>query len=439
MGMNIIAIIFVFSVLVIIHELGHFMAAKLMGVRVEKFSIGFPPKLFGKKWGDTEYCISAIPLGGYVKMSGMLDESLDTETTGAAYEFNSKPVWKRMVIIFAGVLMNFILAVVILTTLNYVKGETILPGTEIGGVGQDGVVQKIGLKKGDIIKSINGVKVNSWNELQHQFLNNLNQDIVFSIVRDSARLELYYNQEWFSEERGELIDIAWMPSARAGNIRPDMPAYEIGLKKGDLITEIEGEPIHNWMDLRNIISVHAGDSISISWRRGDRNYNAIIVPAEFDEGTDSLGNVIKTGKIGIEYYIEYKPVTLVNATMNGFSSAINLIALNTRALWWVISGTKSAKDIIGGPIMIAKLAGDAAEAGWEQLWYFIAALSAILAFFNILPIPALDGGHFVLLGIEAIIRRPLSVKTKLTIQQIGMAILITFIIFVLYIDVKKLF
>ena len=135
MGFSFLAIIFVFGLLVLIHELGHFLAAKWMGVRVERFSIGFPPRLFGKKIGDTDYCISAIPLGGYVKMSGMIDESMDTETTGADYEFNSKPVWKRFVIIIAGVVMNFFLAVFILSALNFARGEKVTPYTEIGIIG----------------------------------------------------------------------------------------------------------------------------------------------------------------------------------------------------------------------------------------------------------------------------------------------------------------
>jgi regulator of sigma E protease len=151
MGITILAIIFVFGILVLIHELGHFLAAKWMGVRVERFSIGFPPRLFGRKIGDTDYCISAIPIGGYVKMSGMIDESMDTKLTGADYEFNSKPVWKRMIIIVAGVVMNLLLAILVLTILNYVQGEKITPFTEIGIVGSEGISQRIGWVKSDTV------------------------------------------------------------------------------------------------------------------------------------------------------------------------------------------------------------------------------------------------------------------------------------------------
>ena len=155
MGFSIIAVIFVFGLLVLIHELGHFLAAKWMGVRVERFSIGFPPRLFGRKIGETDYCVSAIPLGGYVKLAGMIDESLDTQTSGADYEFNSKPVGKRIVIITAGVVMNFLLAIFVLTLLNFFTGEKIIPSTEIGGVGKSGIAIKVGFKVGDTIKAIN--------------------------------------------------------------------------------------------------------------------------------------------------------------------------------------------------------------------------------------------------------------------------------------------
>ena len=165
MNFSFLAIVFVFGLLVVIHELGHFLAAKWMGVRVERFSIGFPPRLFGKKIGDTDYCISAIPLGGYVKLSGMIDESMDGQVTGADYEYSSKPVWRRVIIITAGVVMNFILAILILTIVSYTKGEVVYPSTEIGNMGEQGIARKIGFQVGDKITAIEGVSIGTWNEI----------------------------------------------------------------------------------------------------------------------------------------------------------------------------------------------------------------------------------------------------------------------------------
>ncbi len=438
MEYNFLAIIFVFSFLVFFHELGHFIAAKLMGVRVDRFSIGFPPRLFGKKIGDTDYCISAIPFGGYIKMAGLIDESLDESTTGAEYEFNSKPVWKRIVIITAGVVMNFIIAILILSILNYSNGKSIIPVTEVGIVGKGGVSERTGFKVGDKIIEINNKKVNTWNEVNEEFLNNLSQDINFSVIRAGQSINLFYNKDWFSEEKGEMLDLVPMFSSEVGQVVPGMPASTIGMKTSDNIVEIAGVTINNWMDLTKVIRSHPGDTINIKWERNSEMMSASISPAPSTE-TDSAGSIITVGKIGIGYYYEHLPISFSEAVVSGVTGSINMIALNVRALGWIISGTKSAKEIIGGPIMIAKMAGDAAEAGWDQLWYFIAYLSAILAFFNIVPIPALDGGHLMLLIIEGIRRKPLTISTKIRIQQVGMAILFTFIILVLYVDIKRLF
>ena len=437
MDLSFLAIVFVFGLLVLIHELGHFLAAKIMGVRVERFSIGFPPRIFGKKIGDTDYCISAIPLGGYVKMAGMIDESMDTKSTGADYEFNSKPVWKRMIIIVAGVIMNLVLAVIILTAINYIKGERFHPYTQVGYIGKGIVAQKVGFITGDKITAINSVPVYSWEEVNNQFVDNWNNDIQFLIERNGDEKILTYRKEWFREKNAELFNIMPLAPSWVGDVMPGSPASEIGLQTGDKIYEINGHAVENWQQMTKFISAHPGDSIELKWQRGETKRTAFVAPAVYEE-TDSLGGKISVGKIGIFPYYEQKAVSLPQAVIKGFVDTFALIKINMRGIWWVISGTKSASDVIGGPIMIAKMAGDAAAAGWESLWILIAALSAILAFFNILPIPALDGGHLFFLFIEFINRKPLSLKTRLVVQQIGMAILLTLIILIIYIDLKRL-
>jgi regulator of sigma E protease len=437
MGISLLAIVFVFGVLVLIHELGHFLAAKWMGVRVERFSVGFPPRLFGKKIGDTDYCISAIPFGGYVKMAGMIDESLDTNLTGADYEFSSKPVWKRMIIISAGVIMNFLLAIVVLAVLNYVQGERIIPSTEIGRVGSNGIAQRIGFKTGDKIIAINNREVKNWEMILREYINNLDRNIDFTIQRDGQIIQLKYYKEWFKEKNAEYLDIGYMPSSRIGNVRPDMPAAAAGLQRGDEIVEIDGTPVHNWNEMTDLIRSHPADTISIAWLREGHRYSTLIVPVQVvEEDTSKKSQVV--GKVGIEQYFELHEVSLFKAIGNGVNGTLSLLELNIRGLWWVLSGAKSAKEVLGGPIMIAKMAGEAAEVGWDALWTLIAALSAILAFFNILPIPALDGGHLLFLFIESIIGRPVSVKSRVLVQQVGIAILLTLIVFILYLDIKRL-
>jgi len=437
MLLTIIASIFVFSVLVVIHELGHFLAAKWMGVRVEKFSIGFPPTIYSKKIGETEFSISAIPLGGYVKMAGFIDESMDTNVTGAPDEFNSKPVWRRIVIITAGVVMNLFLAVFIMSALNYSQGEQILPYTIVGQVNEGGVSERVGFVQGDKILSINGQSINNWNEITEAFIDNLNQDIRFDIIRDGNSKTLLYDKEWFKEKEGEQLDLIPQIGSIVGELSSDMPARELGLMTGDLITELDGQPVSDWLGMTEVIRKNPDNAISIKWERNGQKLSGMITPQSFSEKS-SNGEEIQVGKIGISFYLEYREIGPGQAVINGVENTYKMIALNMRGLWWVISGTKSASEIIGGPIAIAKMAGEAADAGWVKLWYLIAVLSAVLAFFNILPIPALDGGHLFFLIIEGIIRKPLSSKAKIKFQQIGMAILLTFIILILYVDLKRI-
>ncbi len=435
---NILAIIFVFGLLVLIHELGHFLAARWMGVRVERFSIGFPPVLYSRKIGDTEFCLSAIPLGGYVKMAGFVDESMDTKETGADDEYSSKPVWKRMVIITAGVIMNFILAVVIYTFLSFSQGEVVNSTTTITVSGESGVAEKIGLQSGDEILAINGEKVDEWNDIPVTFFEHIEDDVRFDIVRDGQQMQLTYKGEWLSEEKGELLDIRPLMPARVGDVSPDMPAAEVGLQDGDRIVSITGKPVNTWDEMSEIIRAHPGEEISIAWQRNGQQMESTIKPITYNN-VDESGTESSYGIIGIRPFIERKDISFARAAEVGITQPFVIMYLNIKGMWWWISGKKTATETIGGPVMIAKMAGDAARAGWIQFWSLIAALSTVLAFFNILPIPALDGGHLAFLIAEGIMGRPLSIRTRLIIQQVGMALLLTFIIFVLYIDINRFF
>jgi regulator of sigma E protease len=420
-----------------IHELGHFLAAKWMGVRVEKFSIGFPPTIYSKKIGETEFSIAAIPLGGYVKMSGFIDESMDSNITGADYEFNSKPIWKRVIIILGGVIMNLLLAILVMSVLTYSQGERIIPVTTVGYIGEKGVAQQIGFEKGDRILAINGQPVNTWNDVQQVFLDNLNHRIEFSVIRGGKTMTLIYRKEWFKEKKGEQLDVGPLFEARVGDVTPSMPAGKVGLQRGDQILEIAGEPVHDWMEMTRVIRAHPQEEVSIKWRRGDQILSGKITPQKFEE-KDENGKMQAVGKIGVGYYYDLQEVGLLTSLQDGVVKTFDLINLNTKSIAWIITGTKSASEIIGGPIMIAKMAGDAAQAGWQYLWYLIAALSAVLAFFNVLPIPGLDGGHLFFILLEGVMGRPLPIKMRLKIQQVGVAILLTLLVFIVYIDLKRL-
>jgi len=435
---GILSIIFAFGILVLIHELGHFLAAKWMGVRVEKFSIGFPPKIFSKKIGETEFTISALPVGGYVKMAGFIDESMDSKITGADYEYSSKPVWKRMIIITAGVIMNLFLAIVIYTFLSYSQGETKNPTTTLKITGESGIAKQIGFKDGDQILAIDNHPVKYWDQIGVLFFDNIENDVVFKVKRGTQIIELQYNKEWLAEEKGELLDIEPIIPATVGETVADMPASEIGLQRGDVIIELNGKPIQNWQEMTDVIRNNADVPMSIKWRRGDQVFENTITPkkihAEDEEGQDA-----SFGQIGIGYNYIQTPVSFFAAVKNGFVQPFKIIYLNIMGLKWVFSGVKSAEESFAGPGTIAKMVSDAADRGWVYYLNMLGILNSVLAFFNILPIPALDGGHLAFLLVEGVMGKPLSLKTRLVIQQVGMALLLSLIVFILYIDFNRLF
>jgi regulator of sigma E protease len=238
-------------------------------------------------------------------------------------------------------------------------------------------------------------------------------------------------------EKGEYLDLDPLIPAKVGMVQSGMPASEIGLQRADEIILLDSVRINSWQKMTEVIRAYPEDNLNIVWLRKGDTLRDVIRPRAFEEKGENDSTVI-VGKIGIGYYYEHKDIGLGRALVVGVKNTFDLIALNAKGLWWVISGVKSAKEVVGGPVMIAKMAGEAAAAGWTQLLYLIAALSAILAFFNILPIPALDGGHLIFLIIEGIIGRPVPIKVKIKVQQVGMAILLALIIFIFYVDIKRL-
>ena len=435
-----LSVIFVFSVLVFFHELGHFLAAKLFGVRVERFSIGYPPRLFGVKIGETDYCISAIPFGGYVKLAGMVDESLDTEIKGEPWEFNSKPAWQKAIIISAGVIMNVILAIVILVGILYVKGEPVIPITTVGYVQDGSVAQKVGLQRFDKIVAINDQPVKTWNEIQQLYIANLGKEITFTVERDGQLLKLVLSRDNLGEEGSENLGIAPMIPAIVGDVVPGYPAEKAGLQKGDKIVAINGQPIRDWMDMTDIVSKSAGKPLQFQIERNGSLLTVEVTPKAVNEvGPDGESKIV--GKIGISAiaFVERRPLSFGQALTKGWEQAKFTSAMMVKTLYWLVTGKKSAKEVIGGPIMIGKMAGDFAKTGFVNLLELLAYLSLMLAIINILPLPVLDGGHLVMIIIEGITGKPIPTKVKVAIQQVGMALMLMLILFVIYNDISRIF
>lgn len=353
MIITILATIFVLGVLIFVHEFGHFIIAKLSGIKVERLSLGYPPRAFGFKWGETDYCISWLPLGGYCKMAGIVDESLDTNIKGEPWEFQSKSAPTKAAVISAGSGMNFVLAIFIFSLMAYYLG-VLVPGEKplVGGVRENFPAEKAGIKEGDLIISIDGVKISTWEQMTEIIRSNLSD-------------------------------------------RPQ----------------------------------------KVEWLRDGKTYSADIISVMDKIRVDLEMKEVKL--IGIENVPEIKKVGIFGAVKDGFGKTYTLTLLIVVTIKRIITGEESIKSSLGGPIIIAKLAGESAKSGMWSLLGFMAFLSLNLGFLNLLPVPVLDGGHLVFIAVEGIIRRPLPLKFKLIIQQIGMALLFLLMAFIIYNDILR--
>jgi len=347
---TILSTVFVLGVLIFIHELGHFLVAKWSGIRVDRFSLGFPPSILKKKVGETEYCIGVVPLGGYVKMAG---ENPDEEATGAPFEFMSQPVRIRTAVVIAGPFMNFVMAWMILWGIFFIQGEAITDPNH----------------------------------------------------------------------------------AVIGLVAPDGPAAEAGLTKGDIITAIDGTPVNSFSDMAMIISGQVEKPITITWLRNGQEMSA-TVKTYSDEAYNAEGEKIPVGRIGVGENGEYRRMGFFTASYEGFKETLVFVKMIGEFVWNLISLKISAK-MIGGPVFIAQMAGQRAQLGFSALLVFMAFLSVNLAILNVLPIPALDGGHLVFLLIEKIKGSPLTVNQRMIAQQVGLVFLLIVIVMVTYNDIVR--
>lgn len=352
---TLVSFIVVIGVVIFVHELGHFLAAKSVGIRVETFSLGYPPKLIGKRIGETEYCLGWIPLGGYVKMAGMIDESATGETklTGAPWEFASKGTFAKLWVISAGVVMNLLLGVVLYTGIAAFKG---LP-----------------------------------------------------------------------EASGEPV---------VGEMNPGWPAEKAGLQLGDRIVGIEGVEIRTWDDLLAQIHPRAETPMRVVYRRDGVDQEVTLSPRRSMVRVDGKEQGI--GQIGIGPEILYRPAGVSEVLLAGFVGTGNVIALVASSLWKLVTAQASIREL-GGPILIAKLSGESARHGLATLLGFLALISINIGCFNLLPIPALDGAHAVIVASEGVLRRQLPTRAKLAIQQVGMVLILALVVIIVVNDAQRIF
>lgn len=350
---TILSTLLVLGILIFVHELGHFLVAKWVGIRVEKFSLGFPPKLVSFTKGDTEYCISVIPLGGYVKMAG--ENPDESENTGAPYEFMSKTPLQRSLVIMAGPVMNFITAIAI-----------------------------------------------------------------YAII---------FNFQGYPTTFTDKVVV--------GAVSEDSPAMEAGLLPDDEILSVNGQPVRGFADMVDIVSPLMGEEVTVEYMRGEA-IDTVSMVTRIDSVHNEVGELIPVGRLGLSNKVWWEDIGFFGSIARATERTWDISVMLVGHLWKILSMQIPLKAI-GGPLFIAEASGQVARLGVVALFSFIAMLSVNLAIVNVLPIPVLDGGHMVFLGVEAVRRRPLTIKQRAAVQQVGLAFLLVLIAMVTYNDFVRMF
>lgn len=423
-------------ILVFVHELGHFLAAKMCKMRVDKFYLFFDffnLRIFRFTKGETEYGLGVFPLGGYVKVAGMIDESMDKDfinKPAEPWEFRSKPVWQRMFVITAGVIMNTLLAFFIFYTINLVQGKTRMETTTIGYVSVNSVAQKYGIQPGDKIIAVNGKPISYWDEVRSEvFIENMGSDVTLKVDRSGSVKDIFISKNEMrdlGERTFGLFPEKMTPEIQ--QVLAEEPAGKMGLVTGDLITEANGQKILHSQQFVDIIKTNPNSDISVKWLRGGNEMSGTVRPKADSTIGIGIGKYAGTVKT-IEYNV-------ISAIPQGVSDLWHYgVVLFVKSMYKIIIGDIAFSKAVGGPVKIAQYAGQSAENGLLSYLGFMAMLSITLAIINILPFPALDGGHFMFLLYEAIFRKPVSNKVQIVVQNAGFIILMAFMAFVLYNDI----
>lgn len=440
-----LAFIFILGAAVVLHEFGHFLVAKLFKIRVETFSAGFGPRLFGKKWGHTDYRVSAIPLGGYVKLGG--DESnAPIEGEGASdipreERFDLRPRWQRFLVALAGPVMNVLTALAIPLAGAFMYGVPMAPAPVVTSIASGGNSEAAGLQRGDRIVSFNRIEHPKWDTIRGDALLSPGQPLPVVVERNGQRVPLQITPVPRTEDGETAGFLDFLPDygdvpVVLREVTPDSPASEAGLQVDDQVLAIAGQPVHSAEQVTRYVSDHKGEPIALTVKRNGRQMDVTATSRTLSDGKDRLG-------IGPAEDPPLNSVGVVGAARYAVESNVEILRLTGKALGQFFTGQRSARNTLSGPVGIYKAAGSAVQRyGWGGLFTTLAFLSLNLGIFNLLPIPVLDGGAiFILLieGLLATVGMTLSMRVRDRIQQVGFVMVLLLMVFVLSNDFLKLF
>ena len=443
---TILIFILTISIIVTFHEYGHYIAARLCGVKVLEFSVGFGKKIFGKKLGNdqTEYKVCALPLGGYVKMLDEREGEVGNHEKNRA--FNNQSLLKRSFIVFSGPLFNFILAIFFYFLIFIGGYEGFKP--IVGAVENNSIAEKIKIKEDDIILSINNIEVKTWSDVTLQLVkfSSEEKNISFEVMRKNNKVKLnhidyqkiHLDNQNILENLGVYNFIS--KTLRIGYIEEGSPAYNSGLLKGDKIISAKGVKVKNWKDIVNIIKINPEKEIVLKIKRKNDIKLIKVIPKSIKIDNKEVG------RLGISPLIEEQDILknkinvkykLVDSIKLSFLKTYDFTILTFNFIFKLIKGEVSSRSI-SGPVGIAGYAADSFNSGYSSFLGLLAMLSISIGILNLLPIPMLDGGHLMYYLIEFIIRRPVPERIQLMFQQVGVTFLIMVSFFALYNDLLRI-
>jgi len=445
---TVLSFVIVIGILILVHELGHFFVARWTGVGVERFSIGFGPVLARWRGPETEYCLSAIPMGGYVKMVGEENplEGGATLESDPKKAFALKPLWARFLIVFAGPGMNFVLAAVIFAVVLATMGRPVSPAI-VGRVAEDGPGAAAKLASGDTVTTVDGRPIAFWEELYRAIMASQGRPLKLTVVHDGATREVEITPRKttvrdpiFKEQREEWdLGIGPQLTPQIGAVSPGSPAEKADLRPGDVVIGVAGQPVFTPDELTQAIQKRGGQTFEIAVLRDGKTV-PLQVTANTVKEKSPTGQDVEIGRIGVGIvmkavrYERYNPVAAVGF---GVAKTWDMTELTAKGLWKLVTLQLPLSNL-GGPIQIAAEGERQRREGLPSLALFTAVISVNLAVLNLLPVPMLDGGHLLFFVIEGILGRPVSLKKREAAQQLGLVLLLLLMVFAIYNDLVRI-